>query len=226
MFRGLALLVCMTVLAMPVAVQAQSQGARPAALALMVPEQDNCRAKLPKLKPNPRLSTEAAQRRAEHWPTVRQAACRAKLPPKLLDALITQESRYDRWAVSRRGALGLAQLMPDTAAELGVLDPLEPADNIRGGATYLRRMLNRFGSLELALAAYNAGPGAVSRAGGVPEFAETQTYVTRILATFDTLGRRAVSVPKPGFHDEIQAPATPKPERYVVAALGDMTPAR
>ena len=99
----------------------------------------------------------------------------------LLEAVAWQESRGRMSAVSVKGALGVMQLMPGTAAELGVrIDDM--ADNIRGGALYLRRQLDRFGgNIPLALAAYNAGPGAVIRYGGIPPYAETQTYVAKIM---------------------------------------------
>lgn len=102
------------------------------------------------------------------------------LQPGLLEAVAWQESRGRMSAVSAKGALGVMQLMPGTAAELGVrADDL--ADNIRGGAIYLRRQLDRFGSVPLALAAYNAGPGAVMRYRGIPPYRETQGYVAKIM---------------------------------------------
>lgn len=100
--------------------------------------------------------------------------------PRLLEAVAWQESRGRMNAVSVKGALGIMQLMPGTAAELGV-NPANMADNVRGGALYLRRQLDRFGSVPLALAAYNAGPGAVLRYGGVPPYRETRDYVARIM---------------------------------------------
>lgn len=103
------------------------------------------------------------------------------LEPGLLEAMAWQESRGRMAAVSPKGALGVMQLMPTTAAELGV-EPRDISDNIRGGALYFRRQLDRFGSVPLALAAYNAGPGAVQRYGGIPPFRETQNYVARIMA--------------------------------------------
>lgn len=106
------------------------------------------------------------------------AAARAyDLSPALLDAVARSESGYNAGAVSPAGALGIMQLTPATARRLGV-DPRDPAQNIMGGAAYLRAQLDRFdGALDLALAAYNAGPGAVVRHGGVPPFHETQAYV-------------------------------------------------
>ena len=105
------------------------------------------------------------------------------VPEALLHAVIQVESGYNASATSSRGAVGLMQLMPATAAEMGVVDIWDPASNISGGARYLRRLLNTFdGNVELALAAYNAGPGAVQRHGRViPPFTETQTYVPRVL---------------------------------------------
>ena len=110
----------------------------------------------------------------------RVAAAHA-LDPILIKTVIWVESCFDPKAVSRVGAQGLMQLMPGTAAELGVTDSFDPEQNIRGGTTYLAQMLKRFnGDLNLALAAYNAGPGAVQRHGGVPPFRETLNYIERI----------------------------------------------
>lgn len=111
------------------------------------------------------------------------AATRHGVDPALLRALIRQESNFNPQAQSPAGARGLTQLMPATARSLGVSNPLEPVQAIDGGARYLRQQLDRFGGDErLALAAYNAGPGAVQRFGGVPPYAETQAYVQRVLA--------------------------------------------
>ncbi|MBI1682317.1 lytic transglycosylase domain-containing protein [Caulobacter hibisci] len=117
------------------------------------------------------------------------AAADYALDPKLVEAVAWRESRFRPAARSRRGAMGVMQLMPGTARDLGV-DPADMAQNIKGGAMYLRQMLNRFGGdVKLALAAYNAGPGAVLKHGGVPPYAETQAYVASIL------GRMAVAGP-------------------------------
>jgi len=109
-------------------------------------------------------------------------AARYDLSPALLEALVWQESRWHEGAVSPVGARGLAQLMPGTARQLGV-NPDDPAANLEGGARYLREQLDRFGGdVEKALAAYNAGPRRVERAGGVPAIRETRLYVQSILA--------------------------------------------
>ncbi|MFT3816331.1 MAG: lytic transglycosylase domain-containing protein [Rubrivivax sp.] len=113
-------------------------------------------------------------------PALADAAGRHRLSPALLEALVWQESRWRSEARSARGAIGLAQLMPATARELGV-DPHDPAANLEGGARYLRRQLDRFGDLPLALAAYNAGPAAVAAAGGIPDIPETRDFVDRVL---------------------------------------------
>ncbi|MGM0553110.1 MAG: transglycosylase SLT domain-containing protein [Pseudomonadota bacterium] len=112
---------------------------------------------------------------------IRDAADLYDLDPALIRTVIHVESCFDPQAVSRVGAHGLMQLMPATAAELGVTDRFDPIQNIHGGSRYLAAMLERFdGNLDLALAAYNAGPGAVERHGGVPPFRETRTYIERI----------------------------------------------
>jgi soluble lytic murein transglycosylase-like protein len=107
------------------------------------------------------------------------------LEPRLVQALVQVESGYNRNARSNKGAIGLMQLMPGTASDLAVSDPWDPEQNLRGGTSYLRQMLDRFGGLELALAAYNAGPEAVAKYGGVPPYEETREYVRRILRLFD-----------------------------------------
>ena len=116
---------------------------------------------------------------------IEQAALEANIDPRLLDALVAQESSYDPLARSRAGAMGLTQLMPDTARSLGVSNPFDPDENLRGGAKYLSQMLSKFGDVSLALAAYNAGPGAVAKFNGIPNYAETKNYVAKILAGYE-----------------------------------------
>lgn len=114
--------------------------------------------------------------------SIDQAAARFGLAPALIKAVVKAESNYQVRALSPAGAQGLMQLMPATARELGVTDPFDIDQNIRGGAQYLRNMLDQFdGDLHLALSAYNAGPGTVARYGGNVPYAETRTYVQRVL---------------------------------------------
>lgn len=120
--------------------------------------------------------------KGEYLEVARAAARRHSIPEDLFLRLVHQESRWNTRAVSNKGALGLAQLMPGTAQMLRV-DPMDPKQNLDGGARYLRMMYDKFGDWKLALAAYNAGPGAVERHGGIPPFAETQNYVRVILGT-------------------------------------------
>jgi hypothetical protein len=115
---------------------------------------------------------------------IRDAARRAGLHPWLVAAVVQTESDSDPHAVSRAGAAGLMQLMPAAAADHGVLDPFDPVENLRGGSRHLRLMLDRFGDLDLALAAYNAGATTVERYGNVPPYRETRDYVRRVLRVF------------------------------------------
>lgn len=121
---------------------------------------------------------------------VAQLAAKYDISPQLLEALVWQESRWRTNAVSSAGARGLTQLMPGTARQLGV-NPHDPDANLEGGARYLRQQLDAFGGdLEKALAAYNAGPARVERAGGIPAIRETQLYVAAILGRLSQPVRR------------------------------------
>jgi len=120
---------------------------------------------------------------------VRELSARFDLSPALIEALVWQESRWRADAVSPKGARGLAQLMPGTARELGV-DARDPFANLEGGARYLREQIDRFdGNLEKALAAYNAGPGRVEDAGGIPNIRETKNYVAAIMGRLSNHSR-------------------------------------
>jgi soluble lytic murein transglycosylase-like protein len=124
-----------------------------------------------------------------YGPLIEQAAARNGVEPSVLYGLIQQESGFDPSATSSAGALGLTQLMPGTASSLGVTEPLNPAQSIEGGARYLGQLLRQFaGNTADALAAYNAGPGAVQRYGGVPPYPETQQYVSKVLANAAAYG--------------------------------------
>ena len=131
---------------------------------------------------SPTAATPAAAGSNPFAAEISAAAARNGVDPALLTGLIRAESNFDPNATSPAGAQGLAQLMPATAAGLGVTNPLDPAQAIEGGARYLRQQLDHFGGdPSKALAAYNAGPGAVERFGGVPPYQETQNYVRRVL---------------------------------------------
>lgn len=118
--------------------------------------------------------------RALYQNLINAASVKYSLDPKVLEAVIDAESQYNPRALSCKGAQGLMQLMPQTAWQLGVSNPYDPEQNIDAGARYLKQMLDKFGALELALAAYNAGPGAVEKHGGIPPYKETKEYVKKI----------------------------------------------
>ena len=118
----------------------------------------------------------------EYDSVIEQASERYGIDPAVLHGLIQQESGFDPSAQSSAGASGLTQLMPGTASSMGVANPLNPTESIEGGARYLSQLTSQFGgNTEDALAAYNAGPGAVQQYGGIPPYAETQSYVSKVL---------------------------------------------
>ena len=138
----------------------------------------------PKEQPN-RLS-QSRVRRAIYLPYVRAAERQFALPEGLLDALIWTESRYNPLARSKAGAAGLGQLMPETARAVGVSNRYDPRTNLAGTAQYLRQMLDQFGKIRLAVAAYNAGPNAVQASGGIPQNTETPSYVRKVLVAWQS----------------------------------------
>ncbi|HKP80085.1 MAG TPA: lytic transglycosylase domain-containing protein [Phenylobacterium sp.] len=125
---------------------------------------------------------------------IREASSRHAVPAPIVEAVAWQESRFDHTAISPKGARGVMQLLPATASGLGV-DASDLQGNIDGGAAYLAQQLRRFGDVKLALAAYNAGPKAVERYGGVPPYAETQSYVRAIMARLSAASALGAGAP-------------------------------
>jgi hypothetical protein len=124
--------------------------------------------------------------------TIKEASAKFNVDEDLIRAVIRQESGFNPKAESGCGAMGLMQLMPETAAGLGVKNAWDPHENIMGGVKYLKSLLDRFdGNITKALAGYNAGPGAVEKHGGVPPFAETQNYVRSILGMYEDYKKKS-----------------------------------
>jgi soluble lytic murein transglycosylase-like protein len=146
--------------------------------------------------PAPWLSAKVERRRRMHYAAIARAACESGISPSLLEAVVAQESGYRTLAVSRAGAKGLTQLMPGTADAMGVARPFEPMTNLRGGARYLRHQLVRFRRVDLALAAYNAGPERRALIEGrVPDIAETREYVRSVLSNWERFARHNLLAP-------------------------------
>ena len=143
----------------------------------------------PDYAPSGLLKAVGEERRRLLYPLVMQTACRFGIPVGLFDAMIVQESRYNAFALSPKGAFGLGQLMPGTAIQLGV-NQYDLRGNLEGAARYLSAHLREFGDPRLALAAYNAGPMRVRRSGGIPRIYETQDYVRSILWNWRMLEAR------------------------------------
>jgi len=131
-------------------------------------------------------STSSKKHKDSYHPIINKKAKEHDIDPSLVTAVIKAESNGNPYAVSRKGAMGLMQLMPMTASDLQVRNPFDPEENIDGGTRYLRYLIEKFnGNLTLALAAYNAGPKTVERYGSVPPISETRQYVKRVLALYN-----------------------------------------
>jgi soluble lytic murein transglycosylase-like protein len=141
---------------------------------------------------------------------VQEAAQRHSLDPALVKAVITTESGWNTRAISQKGAVGLMQLIPSTAQRFGVGNPFDPAQNVEGGTTYLKTLLDRYnGDLTKSLAAYNAGERAVDLSGGVPAYRETQQYVQKVTSAYFRPGSGRTSTlwspPRPAVRREVDA---------------------
>jgi hypothetical protein len=156
-----------------------------------------------------RVPDAPAARREQYWPQVQQTSKAHGVDPALVDLMIRMESGYNPKAVSPKGARGIMQLMPSTASMYGVKNVFDPGENLRGGIRYLRDLLERFGSnVTYALAAYNAGPEAVERHGGVPPYQETRNYVAAILGAYNGHGGGGGGLAG-GFGKPVRATARP-----------------
>ena len=137
------------------------------------------------LEASPVLSAAAKANREKIEVMIQEVSDRYRVDPALVRAVIETESNWNSSAISRKGALGLMQLVPGTAQQLGVSNAFDPKQNLEGGVRYLHTLIQRYnGDLDKALAAYNAGPGAVDRAGGVPRYRETREYVQKVTDSY------------------------------------------
>jgi soluble lytic murein transglycosylase-like protein len=158
-----------------------------------------------------RTTRPLSRKAARYEDLIQDHAAANGVSPDLVRAVIQAESAFNPLARSPKGAMGLMQLMPGTAADLGVDNPYDPDQNIRGGVTYLRQLLDRYDDdVELALAAYNAGPGAVAKYGAVPPYRETQNYVAKVRGT---AGRAAA--------EQAATPAAPRTRIYMTVEIVD-----
>lgn len=148
---------------------------------------------------------------------VSRIAAEHALSPQLIHSVIKVESNYNPYAVSNKGALGIMQLIPETARRFGVKNVFNPVENIQGGAKYLRYLLDLFdGSYPLALAAYNAGEAAVARYGGIPPYPETQNYVVLVRRQWEQAKRTAQAKTPPPSARQEKAEATPEAPTHIV----------
>lgn len=153
---------------------------------------------------------------------MRDSALREGVTLDLVREMVRRESGFNPCAVSAKGAMGLMQLMPETASALGVADPFNPRENIDGGVRLMKRLLDKYsGRPDLALAAYNAGEGAVDRANGIPDFAETREYVAEIMKrVFETPSGQALRKSQSHIPKPTTSIAKPAPPSVPVAAVG------
>jgi soluble lytic murein transglycosylase-like protein len=148
---------------------------------------------------------------------VERIAAEHSLPPQLIHSVIKVESNYNPYAVSSKGALGIMQLVPETARRFGVRNVFNPEENIHGGAKYLRYLLDLFdGSYPLALAAYNAGEAAVIRYGGIPPYQETQNYVILVHRQLELAKKTAAAKPSAAVASSAFAQAKPEDPAHIV----------
>jgi len=149
-----------------------------------------------KVVPDKKKVEKSLAANADYSSYVQKSARKYEIEPELIHAVIRTESNGNHRAVSKKGAMGLMQLMPSTASDMNVGNPFNPEENIDGGTRYLRYLIEKFnGNLTLAIAAYNSGPKTVEKYGNVPPISETRQYVNRVLALYSGKRQYAVSVP-------------------------------